>query len=398
MFLKNFYQISLVSFFLISSIIQAKDYVWGEEFKEGDVISAETFNQIFNTLEKLNRTPVDQDLLGTWSCDAVHSNINSNLDESGWTKKEFLLLLEDAQLTITASSEPTSLALPYTFSTSNPSPLIRMQPNTTSSGSYILFSNLLMMRGVISAAGISTYQVNIVSDDRFVLLPLSGEGNYPELIMCDSAVQVPAAPSSIEVINAQTSLNISWTDNSADETGFTIYRRLSNESESTELVTGVTTNSYSDNTLTEGQTAFYAISAYNDNGESKKTNSASATLDSILPTVLSTSPEDGASTDNTTVSITFSEPIVYTCPTSPAGWGGMDCMDSDDKIVMLVGNTSAGPYSMGDRGWTGITLSKSNAFVDGANSTYTVTVQSDYVYDLNGNKMAEDYVFTFTDN
>ena len=37
----------------------------------------------------------------------------------------------------------------------------------------------------------------------------------------------------------------------------------------------------------------------------QKTNSASATLDSILPTVLSTSPENGAATDNTTVSITF---------------------------------------------------------------------------------------------
>ena len=170
MFLKNFYKIFLISFFLISSIIQAKDYVWGEEFKEGDVISAETFNQIFNTLEKLNRTPVDQDLIGTWSCDAVHTFMTPGLDEDGWTKKEFLLLLEDAQLTITASSEPTSLAQPYTFSTSNPSPLIRLQPNIASTGSYILFSNLLMMRGVMSVADVSTYQVNIVSDDRFVLL------------------------------------------------------------------------------------------------------------------------------------------------------------------------------------------------------------------------------------
>ena len=59
--------LSLFSLILLltTSISHADDYVWGEEFKEGDVISAATFNQIFNTLQKLNRTPVDADLVGT---------------------------------------------------------------------------------------------------------------------------------------------------------------------------------------------------------------------------------------------------------------------------------------------------------------------------------------------
>ena len=33
----------------------ADDFIWGEDFKEGDTISAETFNQIFDRLEQLNR-------------------------------------------------------------------------------------------------------------------------------------------------------------------------------------------------------------------------------------------------------------------------------------------------------------------------------------------------------
>ena len=140
-----------------------------EEFKEGDVISAATFNQIFGTLQKLNRTPVDADLVGTWSCDAVHSQ--SGLDTTGWTANDFLLTLDNAQVTMTASSQSTSLAQAYSISTSNPSPFIRFGTNVASSGTYILFNDMLLIKGVMSASAVSKYQVNIVSDDRFVLTP-----------------------------------------------------------------------------------------------------------------------------------------------------------------------------------------------------------------------------------
>ena len=38
-----------------------------------------------------------------------------------------------------------------------------------------------------------------------------------------------------------------------------------------------------------------------------------------------------------------------------------------------------------------------NPFVDGANPNYTVTISKDYIFDLNGNQMAADYIFSFTD-
>ena len=135
----------------------------------------------------------------------------------------------------------------------------------------------------MSNSVVSKYQVNIVSDDRFILTPLSDGGNYPDLIMCDSAVAVPAAPSAITATNAQTLVNVAWNDNSADETGFKIYRRLSNETEAKEIATAVTVSPYVDSTLTEGQTAYYSVAAYNDNGESAKSKVVSATLDSIKP-------------------------------------------------------------------------------------------------------------------
>ena len=374
--------------------IGADDYVWGEEFKEGDVISAATFNQIFDTLQKLNRTPVDADLVGTWSCDSVNS-FSGGLDNTGWVANEFLLTLTNAQLTMTASSEPTSLAEAYSFSTSNPSPFIRLGTNTAASGTYKLFKNMLLMQGIMSASAVSKYQLDLVSNDRFALTPLSDGGNYPDLIICDSAIAVPAAPTSTIATNAQTSINVAWRDQSTDETGFKIYRRLSTETEATQLATEVTASPYVDSTLTEGQTAYYSVSAYNANGESAKSKVVTATLDSILPIVVSTTPLNGASTTGTTVSVTFNEPIIFTCL---AGNGAFDCNGTNDVLVTLVGNTPAGPYRIGSRGATGITISSASAFVDGANASYTATVNSEFIYDLNGNKMAADYVFTFTDN
>ena len=378
----------LLTLFLTTSISHADDYVWGEEFKEGDVISAATFNQIFNTLQKLNRTPVDADLVGTWSCDAVHSQ--SGLDTTGWTANDFILTLDNAQLTMTASSQSTSLAQSYSFSTSNPSPFIRFGTNAASSGTYILFSDMLLMKGVMSNSAVSKYQVNIISDDRFILTPLSDGGNYPDLIMCDSAIAVPAAPTATTATNAQTLVNVTWTDNSADETGFKIYRRLSNETEATEIATAVTASPYMDSTLTEGQAAYYSVAAYNDNGVSAKSKVVSAMLDSVKPTVVSTTPTNGGSITGTTVTINFSEPIIIQCTIFDPG---KPC--SDPPAIKLVGEGNT--YYMGQPGFSGSTLS-SNPIVDGANPSYMVTIESDSLYDLNGNKMAEDYVFTFTDD
>ena len=113
-----------------------------------------------------------------------------------------------------------------------------------------------------------------------------------------------------------------------------------------------------------------------------------ATLDSVKPTVVSTTPVNGGSTTGTTVSINFSESIIMKCPAPLVTCGGLNPI----KLVG-AGNT----YYMGGVDFSGSTLS-SQPFVDGANPSYTVTIDSDFIYDLNGNKMSQDYVFTFTDD
>jgi hypothetical protein len=380
---------------LTTSISHADDYVWGEEFKEGDIISAATFNQIFGTLQKLNRTPKDSDLVGTWSCDSVNS-FSGGLDNTGWVVNEFLLTLTNAQLTMTASSQSTSLAAAYSFSTSNPSPFIRLGTNTAASGTYKLFKNMLLMKGIMSVSAVSKYQLDVVSNDRFILTPLSDGGNYPDLIICDSAIAVPAAPTTTIATNAQTTVNVTWTDQSSDETGFKIYRRLSTATEATQLATAVTASPYVDSTLTEGQTAYYSVSAYNANGESAKSKIVSATLDSVKPTVSSHSPTANQQVTNTsrTVSITFSEAVKVICPGEGNAWF---CSTAGSAITAVGTSKTYGYFA--SVGTIGLALSGNivgSAETLNASDTITVTVHKEWIQDVNGNPMAADYTYTFT--
>ena len=94
------------------------------------------------------------------------------------------------------------------------------------------------------------------------------------------------------------------------------------------------------------------------------------------------------------MSITFSEPIIIKC-TGGGGAGEAANRCPDNPAVKLVG--AGNTYYMGQIGFSGTILS-GEPFVDGANPSYTVTINSDNIYDKNGNKMAEDYVFTFSDD
>ena len=413
--------------------VQADDLKVADDFESGDLVSAETFNQIFDTLEKINRTVVDTDLVGVWSCSAIHASTN---DWNGWTSKGLLYQVEGVQVNFTASSAATSLESPYSFSTATPTPFWRnSDPATADSGTYQLFNNILIMKGGISGVNLVDWQVDIVSNSRFTLYKNIQNGNQANFIVCDSATAVPAAPTSPTVTNNKTSLDLAWTDVSSDETGFKVYRKLSTQSEA-KLVATQTTATYSDTDLTEGQTAYYHVLAYNDNGESAKSKEVSATLDATPPTVVSTSPssnEQVARTD-TTLTITFSEKIEVVCPSDATIGSDALCPEysktgTRGTAVLIEGienggerfNSADGPaatYAYIATVGISDTITLSGKMVDvycngcspsipNVNNTLsasqlhdkdtiTVTIDKDWIRDANGLYMEADYVFTFT--
>src|SRR5262249_10058857 len=98
----------------------------------------------------------------------------------------------------------------------------------------------------------------------------------------------PTAPSGLSATAASTSqINLSWTDNSSNETGFKIERAT--DSGFTQNLTLVTTTaagvtSYSNTGLTSNTTYYYRVRATNASGDSSNSNTANATTQSTSGT------------------------------------------------------------------------------------------------------------------
>ena len=380
----------------------ADDLKIADDFESGDLVSADTFNQIFDTIEKINRTIIDTDLTGVWSCNAMTSR-----NTSGWTSKGLFYILENAQVNLTASSASTSLESAYTVSTSSPSPFKRTLTSAFR-GTYVLFNNKLFTKQADESEA-RIWDVNIISPTRFELtfLETSAQSfptNYASFITCDSAEAVPASPTSPTATNNKTGINLAWTDASSDETGFKVYRKLSAETEAKVIANqkGIT---YSDTDLIEGQTASYYVEAYNDNGNSAKSKIVNASLDSVAPTVVSTTPlsEEKVSTSERTLSVTFSEKVEVICPGYPDASPPM--CNAEDSAITAQGKYSAcldSPKLYGyitSFGDSGETLSGSlvgSAELLNACDEITVTVHKEWIKDANGIQMEADHVFTFT--
>jgi len=381
-------------FLLLPFFIFSEDLKIADDFQEGDLLSAETFNQIFDTIEKINRTIVTEDLIGTWSCDAITTR-----QTAGWADKSLYYLLEDAQVNFAIESDGTTGI--NVLSTSSPSPFKR-QSSSFSGGFSVLNNKLFTKSDGENESRI--WSINFISESRFELTFLetsaqSFPANYSSFITCDSAVAVPAAPTSPSAVNAKTSINLTWIDSSVGETGFKVYRKQGSNQFS--LVSTQTTTSYVDSDTSEGTTYEYYISSYNDNGESKKSKIVSATLDSINPTIVNVSPQNGGEiklADYPPIVITFSEPIQTICPEAYEGIMPGFCTVNNAGTIST--GTPAGPYGF-------LAVGKKNEVIvtdyplpgyTGSNFTFTATISKDFIYDMNGNQLQEDYSWQFTNN
>jgi hypothetical protein len=99
-------------------------------------------------------------------------------------------------------------------------------------------------------------------------------------------VTVPGAPTNLTANAASTSqINLAWTDNANNETGFKIERSTNGTTFTEIVVVGAGVTSYSNTGLAASTTYFYRVRATNSGGNSAYSNTASATTQAATATL-----------------------------------------------------------------------------------------------------------------
>ncbi|KAA3663097.1 MAG: PKD domain-containing protein, partial [Calditrichaeota bacterium] len=155
----------------------------------------------------------------------------------------------------------------------------------------------------------------------------NGDGNsaYSNEANATTPGNPPAAPSNL-VATAQSAsqINLAWTDNATNETGFRIERKTGSGGTYSEIATvGTNVTSYASSGLSAGTTYFYRVRAYNGDGNSAYSNEANATTQNPpntppIPTIAQ--PADGA---------------IFTVGQNVSFFG--DATDAEDGLVAASG-------------------------------------------------------------
>ncbi len=181
----------------------------------------------------------------------------------------------------------------------------------------------------------------------------AGDSTYSNTASATTQAQsgVPAAPTGLTATAvSSTSINLAWTDNSTNETGFKIERAtVSTGPWSQRATTGANNTAYSDTGLTASTTYYYRVSAAGASGYSATSNVASVTTqatssDTIKPTVptglIVTAPACGVLT------------VSWTASTDTGGSGlrGYKIYRSGSYYTQTLQPASGGTVSITDSG------------------------------------------------
>ncbi len=128
---------------------------------------------------------------------------------------------------------------------------------------------------------------------------------------------VPASPTSLFASGGASSIGLGWVDNSNNETGFNIERKVGSAGTWVAYATaGANVAGYTDSSVSSGTTYYYRVYAYNASGPSAYfTNEASATPSGSLPTV-QTNAANPVGSSSATLNATIS------------GTGGLSIIDA----------------------------------------------------------------------
>ena len=274
----------LIILFSINSF--SEDYKSAVRLKEGDVISADVFNDILDRIELTLKTIETSELVGTWdvtwkTCiSGGPGNCGSLNVGSGWSSSiDNLFRTRSDTWTISDDGDET-----YSISITN------YCISGASGGQYysdpctgrINVDSGVVLFGTTSGAGVSNdsdhtefYNIKRVSDSRFSLWQLKSGSNSFVSFQLDKKNLAPNPPTALTASLSSGTVSLSWTASEGGATSYTIKAKTSATGTYSDVTTGNTSTTYSDS-LSSG-TKWYRIFAVNSDGTSIGSNVVSVT-------------------------------------------------------------------------------------------------------------------------
>ena len=173
--------------FIFSSYSIVSELKLDQNFKAGDTVSAETFNTVFRTIEKINSVVKDEDLIGTWSCSGKGDGLNDQ-GYSNWTSDgkpswySTSSTTSNISVTFASSGASTSYETPYSYTQAEPilhqakiTKMIDGSPQVfygNLNGTYVLIDNeikLLLTYPGHTDINVKPYIVSLLSPTRIKL-------------------------------------------------------------------------------------------------------------------------------------------------------------------------------------------------------------------------------------
>ena len=261
----------LIILFSINSF--SDDYKSANRLQDGDVISADVFNDILDRIELTLKSASASDLVGTWDvvqtiCPLGGLGNCSNLSVTGAGSAVDNLYRQRAD-TVTFSDDGDGT---FSYQTSNYCAFVRSGAgNSPCSGGYAVVDG----RFILNSSGFAAYTFRKVSNTRIVLgMNASGSGSF-NIIRLDKKNLAPNPPTALSASLSGSSVSLTWTASEGGATSYTVKAKTSATGTYSDVVTNNSGTTYTD--ILSSGSKWYRVFGVNSDGTSIGSNVVSVT-------------------------------------------------------------------------------------------------------------------------